>query len=147
MESSRSAFLHLRRGEDIAFWCPLSFGLATRCSFSRRSVWAYTATIIVDRLIATAPTLIGRSTPQRTNRPAATTAASSTLPRDCWRPTSSPSRLHLSMVGRVRVRAAGQTALENHPAGCFLLDFLAALHGLSFGDRGLRPDLRNAVTP
>lgn len=39
--------------------------------FNRRRNWAFTATMRVDTLIANAPTLMGRSTPHRTKRPAA----------------------------------------------------------------------------
>src|SRR5229473_3249520 len=42
------------------------------CNLRRRSNCAFAATMIVDRLIATAPTLIGRSNPQWTKRPPAT---------------------------------------------------------------------------
>jgi hypothetical protein len=45
---------------------------ATLCSFSRRSNCAFAATMMVDRLIATAPTLMGKSSPHRTRRPPAT---------------------------------------------------------------------------
>src|ERR1700689_1917571 len=44
----------------------------SRCKSKRRSSWAFAATIIVDRLIAIAPTLIGRSSPEWMNNPAAT---------------------------------------------------------------------------
>ena len=43
-----------------------------RLSFKWRSNCALMATMMVDALIATAPTLIGRSNPQRTNSPPAT---------------------------------------------------------------------------
>ena len=46
--------------------------LEGRCSFTRRSNCALAATMMVERLIATAPTLMGRSTPRRTSRPPAT---------------------------------------------------------------------------
>src|SRR5216683_3719177 len=45
---------------------------AAACSFSRRSNCAFAATMMVERLIATAPTLIGRSSPHLTRRPPAT---------------------------------------------------------------------------
>jgi hypothetical protein len=48
----------------------------TRCSFTRRSSCAFAATMMVDTLIATAPTLIGRSKPQRTRTPPAIGMAS-----------------------------------------------------------------------
>src|SRR5712691_5618358 len=47
------------------------YGVA-RCSFNRRSNCAFAATMMVERLIATAPTLMGRSSPDRTRRPPAT---------------------------------------------------------------------------
>src|SRR3979490_1884519 len=40
-------------------------------SFTRRSSCAFAATMMVDTLIATAPTLMGRSNPQRTSSPPA----------------------------------------------------------------------------
>jgi hypothetical protein len=43
----------------------------SRCRFSRRSSCAFAATMMVEALIATAPTLMGRSIPQRTRRPPA----------------------------------------------------------------------------
>ena len=45
-------------------------------SCTRRSSWALAATTMVDRLIATAPMLIGRMIPQGAKRPAATGMAS-----------------------------------------------------------------------
>lgn len=47
-------------------------GAACRSSLRRRSKSASRATTIVDMLMAMAPTLIGKSTPQRINSPAAT---------------------------------------------------------------------------
>src|SRR5262245_60500703 len=49
-----------------------SFYGAARCRFSRRSNCAFAATRMVERLIATAPTLMGRSSPHRTRTPPAT---------------------------------------------------------------------------
>lgn len=49
---------------------PADQWLADR-SFTRRSSCAFAATMIVDTLIATAPTLMGRSNPQRTSTPPA----------------------------------------------------------------------------
>ena len=45
---------------------------AVRPRSRRRSSWALAATMIVERLMATAPSAIGRSMPQGTRRPAAT---------------------------------------------------------------------------
>ena len=47
-------------------------GLDSGRSFSRRSNCTLAATMMVERLIATAPTLMGRSIPQGTRRPPAT---------------------------------------------------------------------------
>ena len=47
-------------------------GLAAPCRRTLRRSWALAATMIVDALIATAPTAIGRSIPQGTSSPAAT---------------------------------------------------------------------------
>jgi len=55
------------RGPELILARPHS-----RRSLSRRSSWAFAATMIVERLIATAPTLMGRSSPMRTKSPAAT---------------------------------------------------------------------------
>ena len=44
----------------------------TCCSLTRRSSCAFAATIIAERLIATAPMLMGRSSLHRTKRPPAT---------------------------------------------------------------------------
>ena len=56
---------NLRRGQAVA-----SLGSAAGCSRrsrTRRRSWALAATMIVDRLMATAPTAIGRSIPQGTS--------------------------------------------------------------------------------
>jgi len=45
---------------------------AERCILNRRSNCAFPATMMVDRLIATAPTLMGRSNPQWAKTPVAT---------------------------------------------------------------------------
>ncbi len=57
------------RWSGILFRKDFSFYNAELCSFSRRSNCAFAATMMVERLIATAPTLIGRSSPHRTRRP------------------------------------------------------------------------------
>src|SRR6266404_2294217 len=63
MPASIGTLLASRRGLDDQW-------LAGR-SLTRRSSCAFAATIMVDALIATAPTLMGRSNPQRTSRPPA----------------------------------------------------------------------------
>jgi len=55
-----------------AFGADAVSGAASRPSLTARNSCAFTATMRVDKLIATAPTLIGSSTPHRRNRPAAT---------------------------------------------------------------------------
>ena len=57
---------------DVAEGATRTLYEAVRSNFNRRSNCAFAATMIVDRLIATAPTLIGRSRPQWTKIPAAT---------------------------------------------------------------------------
>jgi hypothetical protein len=73
--SKRCKNASLGMGEDISILDPTCHWTA-RCSSSRRSSCAFAATMMVDRLIATAPRLMGRSNPQWTKRPPATGMAS-----------------------------------------------------------------------
>ena len=65
---------NIRRSFCHVIFAPERFLLqdAALCSLRRRSSCALAATMMVERLIATAPMLMGRSTPQRTRRPPAT---------------------------------------------------------------------------
>ena len=56
-------------------------------------------------------------------------------------------RLHLQMVGRIRIRATGQGAIRADRARRVFRDFCPALHGVPFGHRGRRPDFSHAVRP
>src|SRR5215471_4019102 len=62
----------LKPKQSSAFVPMQSQELASRPSLTDRKSCAFTATMSVDKLIATAPTLMGSSSPQRTNSPAAT---------------------------------------------------------------------------